>query len=250
MIERLPVIRSQPDTVLNWWSRSGASSALLRRAYPKARLIEVDRHPLPAARLPWWRGWRSLAPGCTPGQVEPGQAGLLWSGMMLHWTADPLAEFERWQAALAVDGFLMFSTLGPGTLEGLRALYAKAGWPAPHAAFVDMHDLGDMLLRAGFADPVMDQETLRLHWAGGDAMLAELRSLGGNVDPDRFAGLRTPRWRRRLLEQLEAGGARPAMDFELVYGHAFKAAPRPRAKASTEVSLQDMRSILGVQRKR
>lgn len=250
MAQRLPVIRTQPDTVLDWWSRTGASTELLRRTYPKARLIEVDRRPRAAERSPWWKGWRSVAPGCAPEAVEPGRAGLLWAGMMLHWTADPLAEIQRWQAALAVDGFLMFSTFGPGTLEGLRALYAKAGWPVPHAAFVDMHDLGDMLLHAGFADPVMDQETLRLHWSGGDAMLREVRSLGGNVDPGRFAGLRTPRWRSRLVALLEADGARPAMDFEVVYGHAFKAAPRPRAKASTEVSLQDMRSILGGQRKR
>ena len=69
------------------------------------------------------------------------------------------ALFERWQRALAVDGFVMFSCLGPGTLRELRALYARLGWRAPAQDFIDMHDLGDMLVHAGFADPVMDQES-------------------------------------------------------------------------------------------
>lgn len=250
MAQRLPVIRKQPDQLLDWWGRSGASTELLRRTYPKARLVEVEPGPVPLRPPPWWKPWVQQAVPLGADQVEPGQAGLLWAGMMLHWVTDPLAEMTRWHAALEVDGFLMFSTFGPGTLDGLRSLYARAGWPPPHAAFVDMHDLGDMLLRAGFADPVMDQETLRLHWRDGQALLTELRGLGGNADPQRFGGLRTPRWRRRLAGMLEAGGERPGLEFEIVYGHAFKPIPRPRAQASTEVSLQDMRSILGVQRHR
>ncbi len=94
-----------------------------------------------------------------------------------------------------------------------------------------MHDLGDMLVQAGFADPVMDQETITLTWDSPQALLAELRSLGGNASPLRCAGLRTPRWRARLLRPWnERAGAdgRLALAFEVVYGHAFKAAPRPR----------------------
>ena len=92
----------------------------------------------------------------------------------------------------------MFSTFGPDTLAELRALYRELGWAAPAQAFVDMHDLGDMLVHAGFADPVMDQEHLTLHWPGPRELLAELRSLGGNLNPARHRGLRTPRWRSRL----------------------------------------------------
>lgn len=114
------------------------------------------------------------------------------------------------------------------------------------AAFVDMHDLGDMMVHAGFADPVMDQETLHLHWSDARSMLDELRGLGGNVSPARFAGLRTPRWARRLeaLLQSVALDGRPGMSFEIVYGHAFKAAPRASVSSQTSISMEQMRQMV------
>jgi malonyl-CoA O-methyltransferase len=183
----------------------------------------------------------------TPDDVAAGGADLLWANMMLHWVGDPLAHFRQWHAALAVDGFLMFSTLGPGSLAGLRAVYARQGWPPPHAPFIDMHDLGDMLVQAGFADPVMDQESLVLTWPDTDALLQELRSLGGNADPRRPRGLRTPRWRSRLCQALEAlrgADGRLRLEFELVYGHAFRGAPRPRVGERTSVALDEMRAMV------
>jgi len=183
----------------------------------------------------------------------PSDVQLVWANMMLHAVVDPPALFERWQQALAVDGFVMFSCLGPGTLRELRVLYQRLGWPAPTPHFVDMHDLGDMLVRAGFADPVMDQETLTLRWDSAPAMVRELRSLGGNAAPDRAAGLRTPRWRKRLLRELEAladANGKFALSFEVAYGHAFKAAPRLRPGEATTVSLGEMRSMLSSPRGR
>jgi malonyl-CoA O-methyltransferase len=174
-------------------------------------------------------------------------AQLLWANMMLHAVKDPPALLERWQKALSAGGFVMFSCFGPDTLRELRALYARLGWPAPSIAFVDMHDLGDMLVQAGFADPVMDQETLTLTWADPHALLAELRSLGGNASPDRFQGLRTPRWKKTLERELMAlagPDGRLRLSFEVAYGHAFKAAPRLRADAPTTVSLDDMRAMV------
>ena len=174
-------------------------------------------------------------------------AGLVWANMMLHAVVDPVALIERWHGLLRVDGFVMFSCLGPGTLRELRTLYARLGWPAPTPGFVDMHDLGDMLVRAGFADPVMDQETLTLRWDNPRALLAELRTLGGNTAPDRAPGLRTPRWRAQLERELEALAAPDGtlgLSFEVAYGHAFKAAPRLKPGEESVVSLADMRSML------
>ena len=141
----------------------------------------------------------------------------------------------------------MFSCLGPGTLRELRALYARLGWGLPTPAFVDMHDLGDMLVHAGFADPVMDQEVITLQWRDADSLLAELRSLGGNASPQRHAGLRTPRWRERLIGELAAladAQGRISMSFEVAYGHAFRAAPRARVSDVTSVPLDDMRALI------
>jgi malonyl-CoA O-methyltransferase len=114
-----------------------------------------------------------------------------------------------------------------------------------------MHDLGDMLLHAGFADPVMDQEEITLTWPTAEAALAELRGLGGNVALNRAEGLRTPRWRGRLLDDLQARCARDgrvALDFEIVYGHAFRAAPKPQLAAETMISLDAMRLMARARR--
>jgi malonyl-CoA O-methyltransferase len=195
----------------------------------------------------WWPLSRPKVTVLEPAQLPPAAGKLLWANMVLHGVADPPALMAQWQRALAVDGYLMFSTLGPGTLEDLRALYAEAGWGAPMAPLVDMHDIGDMLVQAGFADPVMDQETLTLSWPDAGALLAELRALGGNADPRRHAGLRTPRWRARLHERLQARAdaqGRIALRFEVVYGHAFRVAARPRVAAQTEVSLDTMREMV------
>ncbi len=255
MAERLPVILRQPDTVIDWWAHAGGSQAALAQAYPKARLLRVEPsediggHVARAlGSAPWWsaRRWRREAPALGEAALAPGVGQLLWANMMLHAVADPEALMQRWRRALAIDGFLMFSTLGPDTLSGLRALYRDAGWGAAHAAFTDMHDWGDMLVVAGFADPVMDQERLTLSWATPEALLGELRTLGGNADPGRHAGLRTPRWRARLLDALrERAGAdgRIALEFELVYGHAFNPMPRPKLAAQTHVALDDMRRM-------
>jgi malonyl-CoA O-methyltransferase len=182
-----------------------------------------------------------------PLEVSAASADLLWANMVLHGVVDPQREMSAWHRALSVDGFLMFSSLGPGSLRGLVQVYDDLGWPSPLAPFVDMHDLGDMLVQAGFADPVMDQETLRLTWPSAEALLLELRALGGNVGLQRAAGLRTPRWRVHLLDALGAladSNGRLALDFELVYGHAFKPAPRLRLAEEATVSLDDMRAMV------
>jgi len=255
MAERLAIIRLQPAVIVDWWSHLGASAALLAQAYPSARRIEVEPETLAArridaARRPWWspQRWAGAPVSVQPESAAlPGGAQLVWANMMLHAVSDPPALFARWQAALGVGGFVMFSCLGPGSLRGLRELYARLGWPAPTPTFVDMHDLGDMLVQAGFADPVMDQETITLRWDDAGALLRELRTLGGNASPARHAGLRTPRWRARLLRELEAlagPDGKPALRFEVAYGHAFRAAPRLRPGEATKVSLEDMRAMV------
>lgn len=261
MAERLALIRLQPEQIVDWWGHLGAGGECLAKAYPKSSrtIVEPTTALLERSRVssqgPWWsaRRWGAKVTVQREADPLPGGAHLVWANMMLHAVADPPALFARWQQALAVDGFVMFSCLGPGTLRELRSLYARLGWPTPTANFVDMHDLGDMLVHAGFADPVMDQEVITLHWADAAAALAELRSIGGNASPDRAAGLRTPRWRKRLLDEMKSlAGAdgRPGLGFEIAYGHAFRAAPRLRAGEATTVSLDDMRGILRSNRSR
>ena len=257
MAQRLEIIKLRPELVIDWWSSLGAGAGPLRQAYPKAQHVSVEPDAVWARRARaaqpaqhWWslQRWRGAPPlVLTPGDELPATAQLVWANMMLHAVVDPPALFEHWQRLLRVDGFVMFSCLGPGTLRELRALYGQLGWPAPTPGFVDMHDLGDMLVGAGFADPVMDQETLTLQYDTPQALLDELRSIGGNAAPDRFGGLRTPLWRARLLRELEGLRGRSGkleVSFEVAYGHAFRAAPRLRPGEATSISLDDMRALV------
>ena len=255
LAERLAPMRIEPARVLDWGAGPGGGHGALRRRYPKAEIVAVEPDPSWQARARrsserrWWSlGRAQVASAHVAGEPDAalGRAQLVWANMVLHGVIDPPALFARWHELLGVDGFVAFSCLGPGTLAELRELYASLGWPAPTPGFVDMHDLGDMLVAAGFADPVLDQETLTLSWANAEALLAELRQLGGNAAPDRFAGLRTPAWRRRLVAALAArAGAdgRISLSFEIAYGHGFKAAPRVQG-GDVAVSLDDMRAMV------
>jgi malonyl-CoA O-methyltransferase len=156
----------------------------------------------------------------------PAAAGqMLWANMVLHGMADPAALMGQWRRALAVEGFLMFSTLGPASLAGLRELYRDAGWGSAHAAFIDMHDLGDMLLAVGFAAPVMDMELITFEYPDADALLGDLRGSGQtSARADRPRGLAGRSFGERLRRAL---GDKPKATFEIVYGHAWQAAPAP-----------------------
>jgi malonyl-CoA O-methyltransferase len=255
MAERLSLVRRQPTRVLDWWSPTSGSAALLTAQYPQARLLPIgcDDQPLPppataAAERRWWQ--RLVSPSSAvpaPARGSTQTAELLWANMMLHWVDDLPALLARWHAALEVDGFLMFSCFGPDTLQELRAVYAAMGWGAPASPWTDMHDLGDALVHAGFADPVMDMERLSLSWDSPAALLAELRGLGRNTATARQPGLRGRAWRRTLdaalTEHLRGPDGRLHLRVEIVYGHAFRPTPRPRIQAQTEISLSAMREM-------
>lgn len=262
MAQRLQVIRMRPQHLVEWWGGLGCSDQVLSEAYPKATRTVVEPDSAWAAdtrqrrQSPWWstKRWRGGAQSIVSQELPLAEQGcqMVWANMVLHGASDPPSLLASWHKALQVEGFLMFSSLGPDTLKELRGLYRHLGWAAPGIEFVDMHDLGDMLVDAGFADPVMDQETLTLTWATPAELLAELRSLGGNVLPDRRPGLRTPRWQSRLeagLQELRGPDGRLQLSFEVAYGHAFKPAPRPRAGADTTVSLDEMRDLARQPRK-
>ncbi|MGQ3052013.1 MAG: methyltransferase domain-containing protein [Roseateles sp.] len=253
MAERLSFIKLQPARVLDASPALGASAELLRHAYPNALVLWHEADAVMAARAAqaraqsWWRKLRGAPSGQVDALPARPEVDLLWSNMALHASADLPALLGAWQASIAVGGFVMFSCLGPDSFVELRQVYARAGWGRPAPDWWDMHDIGDLVLKAGFADPVMDQQTLRLTWASPESLLADLRALGGNLAPTRFGGLRGRAWRQRLLAELgtlrdETG--RLALTLELVFGHAFKTPPRLAVAAQTHVSVDAMRATL------
>lgn len=249
MEERLGWIKLQPTAWAHWSPLKGGLQAheLLTRRYPAARchVVEADETQVTSAKKmlekPWWAParWTGSALDFTP--PADGAVQMLWANMSLHMSADPQALMAQWHRAVAVDGFVMFSCLGPDTLCELRALYSDMGWPAPTHDFTDMHDWGDMLAAAGFAEPVMDMERITLSFDSPARLLLELRGLGRNLHEERFPGLRGRAWHAELLKAMEPP---LQLTFEVIYGHAFKPKPRLTMQAQTEVSLAQMRETL------
>jgi malonyl-CoA O-methyltransferase len=259
MEERLQWIVKKPQHWLHWEPLRGAMDIhpVLSQRYPQAQcfVAQTPAQALPmvqrALAKPWWDARRWRAPALRFN--EPAQpVDMLWANMALHMASDPQALIARWHDLLATDGFVMFSCFGPDTLRELRDLYKALGWPAPAHEFTDMHDWGDMLVEAGFAEPVMDMERITLTFSSPAHLLAELRGLGRNLHPQRFFGLRGRRWYAELQAQIQQRLSDPAqpgrlrLSFEVIYGHAFKPAPRIAVRAQTTVSLDDFRSALRI----
>ena len=169
--------------------------------------------------------------------IATASIGLAWSNMALHWATDPLAAIGELHRVLEPEGLLLFSTLGPDTLQELRA---AAGSVRVHP-FADLHDVGDALVRAGFADPVMDAERLTLSYPGASEFLADLRASGQTCAlAERPRGLAGRRFLADLRASLDATrrSGRLHVTFEVVYGHAWKALPRQAADGRSIVRFE------------
>jgi malonyl-CoA O-methyltransferase len=257
MEDRLQWIKRDPAAWAHWDALRGGlgAHAAIARRYPRAACYLVDSSPertraaMQALAKPWWR--RLAGTALHQGPVPPAGVQMVWANMLLHMAADPQALISQWQQALAVDGFLMFSCLGPDTLAELRRLYAALGWPAAGHQFTDMHDWGDMLVASGMAEPVMDMERITLTFETPQRLLLELRELGVNLHPARFPALRGRRWReqleRELAHALRGPDGRLALTFEIIYGHAFKPPPKVRVSAESAFSVGDLRGMLQAQ---
>ena len=256
MAERLQWIKLQPRSWIHWEPLRGGLQVHKRllEHYPGSlsHLVQgVEKHASLVRQtvLPsWWSPSRWTGPRQLFGlPAEPAQ--MVWSNMGLHMAADPQGLIGQWCGLLEPNGFLMFSCLGPDTLRELRTVYAQQGWQQPSHAFTDMHDWGDMLLQAGFAEPVMDMEHITLTFETPERLLLELRELGRNLHVDRFGGLRGRQWRSQLLGALEklaqpGGGGTLHLTFEVVYGHAFKAQTSAGKGNEATISLDEMRATL------
>ena len=241
LLAHLDAIRVEPRRIIDLGSGTGLAFGDLRARYPGADLIALDLAlgMLAQARshTPWWRRWlgkRAPRLVCADAERLPlaGQcAELVFSNLTLQWCRYD-AVFGETARVLANGGLFLFSTFGPDTLKELRSAFAAADGHAHVNRFVDMHDLGDGLVAAGFADPVMEMETMTLEYASVAAIARELKAIGAhNVLPGRPRGLSgRGRWAKMVerYETLRRDGALPAT-FEVVYGHAWKVPPRRTA---------------------
>jgi malonyl-CoA O-methyltransferase len=239
MLERLDVVRLQPARVLDVGSGTGWGTRQLAERYKQAEVIALD---IALGMLQSARGtsawWQKLFAGskqrflCADVEALPLAArsvDMIWSNLAVQWCNDLPATFVELHRVLNVDGLLIFSTFGPDTLKELRVAFADVDGYNHVSRFADMHDIGDMLVAAGFADPVMEMETLTLTYDDVKAVMQDLRDIGAhNATAGRANGMMgKAKWARIVqnYETLRRDGKLPAT-FEIVYGHAWKAHPK------------------------
>jgi malonyl-CoA O-methyltransferase len=262
MAQRLDYVKLAPSTILDAGCGTGEALGELAVRYPSAALVALDfAHPMLDAARRRTRSGRSLLQRLL-GPLGKGAGAtqfryvcadvcalplggvcvdLVWSNLALQWVNDLPRAFEEFRRVLRVGGLLSFTTLGPDTLRELANAFAGADASTHVNRFVDMHDIGDMLVQAGFADPVMDMERVTMTFDSPRALLDELRAAGAtNRTRGRPRGLmgraRFARATRRL-ESLRAEGRIP-VTFEVVYGHAWKGEPRRTPDGHAIVRLQ------------
>lgn len=261
MHDRLALVKLAPARVLDAGCGAGADLAVLQKDYPAAQVIGIDASAAMTARA------KSSAPasslksmlnrlmpartgidlvcgdfGALP--LGPNSVDLVWSNLALHWHPQPDRVFAEWRRVLRVEGLLMFSNFGPDTFRELRAAFAALD-ESPHALpFVDMHDFGDQLVEAGFSTPVMDMEVITVTYDTPEALLADVRALGGNPLATRKRGLvGRAGWQkmRDALERQRRPDGKLGLTFEVIYGHAFRPAPRKTAAGEAIIRFEPPR---------
>ena len=260
LLERLELTALSPRVVLDVGAGTGHAARALKRRYPRAHVVALDASlgMLRAAgkQQSWLRGFGRL---CADGERLPladGSVDLVLSNFMLQWS-DPDTVFAECRRVLAPHGFLSFSTLGPDTLHELRRAWHEAGRQHGDAhsrvnQFIDMHDLGDALVRAGFAAPVLDVERYTLAYRDVRHLAADLKAMGAhNATGGRPKGLTG----RRLFDAMCAAyeafrvDGRLTATFEVVFGQAWApAAPATRSTDTALVSLDEIKHQLRLKR--
>jgi malonyl-CoA O-methyltransferase len=262
MAERLDVVRLAPTAILDAGCGTGDALAGLALRYPDARRVALDialpmlgmaQAKAGQRRSALARAFSAFTGG--PGGAEadfvcgdvaalPFAAGsfdLAWSNLMLQWAGDLPAALRELGRVLRPGGLVTFSTFGPDTLRELRAAFAGIDRDEHVSRFTDMHDIGDMLVGAGFGDPVMHMELFTLTYADAPAMLRDLKAIGAtNATRARSRALMgRARWARALaaLDAVRQDGRIPAT-YEVIYGHAWRVAPQRTPEGDAIVSFQ------------
>jgi malonyl-CoA O-methyltransferase len=255
LLRRLELTDLKPRVVIDLGAGTGHAARALKRRYPAAEVIAIDWSlgMLHAAgrHQAWFRPVRRVCADAERLPLAEGSVDLLLSNFMLPWT-DPDSVFAECRRILAPRGFLSFTTLGPDTLKELRTAWRESGAAEPRVLqFIDMHDIGDALIRSGFVAPVLDVERYTLEYTDVRHLAADLRAVGArNAAAGRPKGLTAPGTfaaMQAAYEQFRREDRLPAT-YEVVFGQAWAPAQRASGTRSTEISVAELKRQLQARR--
>jgi malonyl-CoA O-methyltransferase len=261
LLARLDLMKLAPRVAVDAGAGTGYASHALIRRYPKALIIALDssQRMLQAAgrRQTWLRRFARVRADAAHLPLAESSVDLILSNLMLQW-CDPDAVFAEFRRVLAPHGLVSFTTLGPDTLREMRSAWRAADSRTHVNQFIDMHDIGDALVRAGFASPVLDVERYTLTYADVRRVAADLKDTGAhNATMGRARGLTGRRQFAAFQTAYEAyrhDGRLPAT-FEVVFGHAWTPAAdtrrdsRENGRDGVAVSLDDVKQQLRSRRR-
>jgi malonyl-CoA O-methyltransferase len=233
LLERLDIIKLTPTTVLDLGCGTGPASRTLQQRYPGAHIIAMDaafgmlqqaaqQRSLVQRLL--GKGFSRVCADAFRLPFKSASMDLIFSNLMLQWCDPPDTVFAEVRRVLKPNGALLFASFGPDTLKELRAAWAMVDDYAHVNRFIDMHDLGDAMMRAGLAEPVLDVERITLTYPEVMMLMRELKAIGAhNVNAGRPAGLTGRNALKQMIGAYELqrrDGVIPA-SYEVVYGQAW-----------------------------
>ena len=229
LLERLQYIKHKPASILDVGCGTGKGIRGLQKHYPGARVHAMDiahQMLLEASRqYRWWSKKPRVVADMESLPFRAASFDMLFSSLALQWSNDLKQSLNELARVGKPGGLLMFATLGPMTLNELDQAWRDIdNQPRVHD-FIDMHDVGDAMVQAGFAQPVVDAETIRMEYQSFSELLGDIKGIGAsNAALSRSRGLMTPRRLRKLEDAYKAYGFESnkfLASYEVVYGHAW-----------------------------
>lgn len=240
LLERLDFVRLDPTVVLDLGAGPPAATAEVARRFPGATVVAADLVSEMLGATP--QQWARVCADAARLPVGDQSVDVVVAAMLLHWCPDVPAVIAEARRVLRHPGLFLFATLGPDTLRELRRAWPAGDRHDHTLAFTDMHNLGDELVRAGFAEPVVDAETLTITYRDIARLFDDLRAVGAtNVACGRrptLTGRR--RWAGMTAayeKERTSAGTLPA-SIEVIYGQAWAGELRSdRPEVPGEVSI-------------